>query len=238
MRSTLPSIWLTATTFSLLTAAIQITSPTKNAELPSSESVTITWTTVSSDPSRAKLVLVNMASGSGTGPLSVPLADDVDLSAQKITVTLPEDAKTAEGYQFNFVSVEKGNAGGILAQSEMFEVVPSSGDNKSETTGTKTATATGTGSVTATATGTATGTGTATAATGASTTLRAVTVSGSSAAATGEVSASGTASGTTTTAAGSASASASSEATAGANKAVLQAGGLLALVAGVVAVVA
>ncbi|KAL2272030.1 hypothetical protein VTJ83DRAFT_1401 [Remersonia thermophila] len=101
--------------------AVQITSPTKDASVDFSSGVTVRWSTVSTDPSRARLVLVSMAAGHT--PFRRELSDDVDLSQGSLTVAPQADVAADSGYQFNFESVEPGNLGGILAQSPQFKVV-------------------------------------------------------------------------------------------------------------------
>ncbi|KAL2167331.1 hypothetical protein VTG60DRAFT_1401 [Thermothelomyces hinnuleus] len=101
--------------------AIEITSPSKNDVVDPSKGVTVKWTTVSTDPDRAHLVLVNMAAGHT--PFTKDLGE-VDLSTGSYTVKekdIPDDS----GYQFNFESDEPQNTG-ILAQSAQFEVKSSS----------------------------------------------------------------------------------------------------------------
>ncbi|KAL1837315.1 hypothetical protein VTJ49DRAFT_4037 [Mycothermus thermophilus] len=127
MRTTTTT--LTTTLLSLLTTyahAIQITAPTKDASVNLSHGVAVSWTTVATDPSRARLVLVNMAAGHT--PFRRDLGD-VDLALGSLIVA-PQDGVTAQGgYQFNFESVQTGNLGGILAQSAQFKVVAAAADD-------------------------------------------------------------------------------------------------------------
>ncbi|GAB1321044.1 hypothetical protein MFIFM68171_11254 [Madurella fahalii] len=97
--------------------AIQITSPAKGDLVDPSSGITVSWSTVSTDPSRAHLFLVNMAAGHN--PFSKDLGE-VDLSKGSIVVS-EKGVPDNEGYQFNFQSNAAGNTG-ILAQSEQFEV--------------------------------------------------------------------------------------------------------------------
>jgi hypothetical protein len=137
--------------------AVQITSPSKNDVVDPSEGVEVKWSTVSTDPARAKLILVNKISGHS--PFTKDLGE-VDLSAGSITIT-EKDVPSDGGYQFNFESVDKSNTG-ILAQSEQFEVTESEktddeDDNESSSTSAATTAAT-TSSVVRTATLTSTAT--------------------------------------------------------------------------------
>ncbi|KAL2189248.1 hypothetical protein L209DRAFT_270943 [Thermothelomyces heterothallicus CBS 203.75] len=101
--------------------AIEITSPSKNDVVDPSKGVTVKWTTVSTDPDRAHLVLVNMAAGHT--PFTKDLGE-VDLSTGSYTVK-EKDIPNDSSYQFNFESDEPQNTG-ILAQSAQFEVKSSS----------------------------------------------------------------------------------------------------------------
>jgi hypothetical protein len=193
--------------------AIKITSPAKNDVVDPAAGVTIKWTTVSTDPSRANLLLVNMASGHT--PYSKDLGE-IDLSKGSITVT-QKDVPDDEAYQFNFESVEENNTG-ILAQSEQFEV--KAGEKSTDEASTSSASSTATtakSAVTSAATNSATGSSTA------STASTLTTVSSS---ATGSA---------TTTATRTASSSLSTGAAAPTGLAVQ---GVLALAVGVAAVLA
>jgi hypothetical protein len=222
MRSSFTTVLLAAAIAHV--QAIKITSPSKNDELDVSKGVTVEWSTVSTDPTTAHLVLVNAASGHT--PYTKDLGE-VKLSTGSITVTV-KDVPADEGYQFNFESVDKLNTG-ILAQSEQFEVEASDDeDNTSSSTGATT--------IKTSATKTAASTGTnASATTLSQATISATGTESSSADAT--ASATGTKSGsagTTGTATGTAAPSASTGAAVG--QAVQ--GGMLAFVAGVVALMA
>ncbi|KAK4171254.1 hypothetical protein QBC36DRAFT_350477 [Triangularia setosa] len=99
-----------------MAAAIQITSPSKNDVVDLAAGVQVKWSTVNTDPSTAHLFLVNMASGHT--PYSKDLGE-VDLSTGSLLVSekdVPEDG----AFQFNFQSLKQNNMG-ILAQSEQFE---------------------------------------------------------------------------------------------------------------------
>jgi hypothetical protein len=120
--------------------AIKITSPSKNDVVDPSKGVTVKWSTVNTDPTRAHLMLVNMASGHT--PFSKDLGE-IDLSAGSFEVS-EKDVPSDAGYQFNFESTATQNTG-ILAQSEQFEVKASSSDDDDEETSTS---ASGTASAT------------------------------------------------------------------------------------------
>ncbi|AEO57255.1 hypothetical protein MYCTH_2314976 [Thermothelomyces thermophilus ATCC 42464] len=173
--------------------AIEITSPSKNDVVDPSKGVTVKWTTVSTDPDRAHLVLVNMAAGHT--PFTKDLGE-VDLSTGSYTVK-EKDIPNDGGYQFNFESDEPQNTG-ILAQSAQFEVKSSSSaqdeDEKSSSSAASASTTvqsvtsadTSTGSettVTGTATTLTTSTGSASETTGASRTASASSVTSTAAAA-------------------------------------------------------
>jgi hypothetical protein len=194
--------------------AITITSPSKNDVVDLSAGVTLKWSTVSTDPTSAHLVLVNMAAGHT--PYSKDLGE-IDLTKGSLVVTekgVPNDA----GYQFNFESVSTQNTG-ILAQSEQFEVKASGDDDESSSSTSASATETKTSETTSKAT-TASSTGTTAAVTGTATTLSTV-----SSAASGSATRTGPASSTSTGAAAP-------------TGMAVQGGSLIALVAGVAAVLA
>ncbi|KAK4150698.1 Ser-Thr-rich glycosyl-phosphatidyl-inositol-anchored membrane family-domain-containing protein [Chaetomidium leptoderma] len=201
--------------------AIKVTSPSKNDVVDPSKGVTVKWSTVNTDPTRANLVLVNMASG------HAPFKKDfgmVDLSSGSFVVT-QDDVPADEGYQFNFESTATQNTG-ILAQSEQFEVQHSGDDASSSTT---TGTAKTTAHTTA-KTSVTTVTSSGTTATETDSTMTTV----SSASKTATESETGSQTGSET---GSATSSASTGAAAPTGMA-MQGGSLLALIAGVAAVLA
>lgn len=191
--------------------AITITSPSKNDVVDLSAGVTVKWSTVSTDPTSAHLVLVNMASGNT--PYEKDLGE-VDLSKGSLVVT-EKDVPADEGYQFNFESVATQNTG-ILAQSEQFEVKASSGDDDDDESSSSSATS-------ATVTKTVSTTVSVTAST--STGVTATTLSTASSAA-------------TESASRTAAATSSSSGAAAPTGMAVQGGSLLALVAGVAAVLA
>ncbi|KAK4227780.1 hypothetical protein QBC38DRAFT_183757 [Podospora fimiseda] len=116
MRST--TAFFSALFAAASTSAIQITYPTKDETLPLSQGIKVKWTTVSTDPAKAHLFLVNMASGHT--PFSKDLGE-VDL-ARGSFVVVEQDIPSDSAYQFNFQSVDENNTG-ILAQSAQFAVV-------------------------------------------------------------------------------------------------------------------
>ncbi|ESZ96370.1 hypothetical protein SBOR_3253 [Sclerotinia borealis F-4128] len=97
--------------------AINITSPSTNGEWDLSKGAqTITWTSVSTDPTTVDIYLVHMASNP---PLSDKLFTNVDITKGSESVSnlqLP----TGGNYQINFVSPDKPEQ--ILAQSQQFTV--------------------------------------------------------------------------------------------------------------------
>ncbi|KAL2015648.1 hypothetical protein VTK56DRAFT_5069 [Thermocarpiscus australiensis] len=226
MRSHLLPSALLAATCAYFAQAIKIESPGKGAVVDPAKGVTVKWSTVSTDPSRAQLVLVNMAAGHT--PFSKDLGE-VDLSKGSIVVTekgVPDD----EGYQFNFEGVDAGNTG-ILAQSEQFEV-KGGGDadenTSSAASSSASASTSATGKTSATASGSTSASATNTATLTVPTTLT-TAVSSATQTGTATTQGSGTATGS--------SAAATSTAGAPSGNAV-QGGSLLALVAGIVAVMA
>ncbi|KAK3494207.1 uncharacterized protein B0T23DRAFT_103415 [Neurospora hispaniola] len=203
--------------------AIQITHPKKNDVVDPSSGVEVTWSTVSTDPKSAHLVLVNMASGHT--PYSKDLGA-VDLTKGSVIIS-EKDVPNDSDFQFNFQSVDPLNQG-ILAQSEQFEV-KNSDDDKKETTKSAAATQTTAAATLVTASDSAAATATSAAASSddESSSSAAVSVSGASTLATVTGSATATASGT---------ASATHAPTAAAGK--VESGSLLALAVGLVAVLA
>jgi hypothetical protein len=95
-----------------------VNSPAKGAKIDLSEKNTITWSSVSTDPSTFTLALVDQTTmGSIVIDAKVTTSDDkFDLT----NVVAPPGAK----YKFNFLSNDPLN-NGILAQSETFEIVKS-----------------------------------------------------------------------------------------------------------------
>ncbi|KAH6627394.1 Ser-Thr-rich glycosyl-phosphatidyl-inositol-anchored membrane family-domain-containing protein [Chaetomium tenue] len=212
--------------------AIKITSPSKNDVVDPSKGVTVKWSTVNTDPSKAHLVLVNMASG------HIPFSKDlgeVDLSTGSFKVS-EKDVPSDEGFQFNFESTETQNTG-ILAQSEQFEVKSSASDSDDdEEKSSSSASASASASTSATASASSSSVTLTTTirtltqtftSTGSDTTVTGTTVTTSTGTPTGN-------SGTQTESA----TSSTSEGAAAPTGMVVQGGSLLALVAGVAAVLA
>lgn len=208
--------------------AIKITSPSKNDVVDPSKGVTVKWSSVNTDPSKAHLVLVNMASGHT--PFSKDLGE-IDLSSGSFKVS-EKDVPSDEGYQFNFESTETQNTG-ILAQSEQFEVKSSASDSDDDEKSSSAASSATSVSVSSsssaaltttvkTLTHTFTSTGSDTTITGTATTL--TTSTGTPAANTGSQTETAT--------------SSTSDGAAAPTGMVVQGGSLLALVAGVAAVLA
>ncbi|KAH6839562.1 Ser-Thr-rich glycosyl-phosphatidyl-inositol-anchored membrane family-domain-containing protein [Chaetomium sp. MPI-CAGE-AT-0009] len=201
--------------------AVKITSPSKNDVVDPSEGVTVKWSTVSTDPSKAHLVLVNMASGHT--PFKKDLGE-IDLSTGSFEVE-EKDVPSDSGYQFNFESTETQNTG-ILAQSEQFQVKSTDNDDddddKSSSSATSAATSVSSSAAVQTLTQTFTSTGSDTTVTSTATTL--TTATGTAAQLTGTQ----TQSATSSTSAGAAAPTGM----------IVQGGSLLALVAGVAAVLA
>lgn len=201
--------------------AVEITSPSKNDVVDPSKGVTVKWSTVSTDPARAHLVLVNMAAGHT--PFTKDLGE-IDLSTGSLTIS-QKDVPSDAGYQFNFESTAAQNTG-ILAQSEQFEVKSSSSSHTDDYQSTSAAASSSSASAGTTAvrsmTSSLTSADSVTTITGASRTLATSTTD--AAAATGSETES--------------AASSSSTAAAAATGMASQSGSLLALVIGVAAVLA
>lgn len=204
--------------------AIQITAPGKNDEVDITKGVTVKWTTVSTDPTRANLVLVNKASGHTPFTLEI---GEVDLSKGSIVVT-EKNVPADEGFQFNFESLDELNTG-ILAQSEQFEIESPDNDSDDETSSSTAKTTAKTTSA-ASATETSTSDDAETTTDADSTETSAVPTTLTTASTTGTATDAPEGSGTATE-----SASTTASTGAAATQAV---GGVLALVAGVLAVMA
>ncbi|KAK3334368.1 hypothetical protein B0H65DRAFT_81097 [Neurospora tetraspora] len=205
--------------FATSALAIQITHPGKNDVVALNSGVQVTWTTVSTDPKSAHLVLVNMASGHT--PYQKDLGE-VDLTKGSVIVS-EDDVPNDSAFQFNLQSVVSQNAG-ILAQSEQFENKNAPEDDK--TTKSAAAQTTAAASTLVTASESASPTAGASESDSKSSSS-AVSVSGASTMATVTGSA-------TTTASGTASKTAAPTGAAG----KVQSGSLLALAVGIAAVLA
>ncbi|KAK3681127.1 hypothetical protein B0T22DRAFT_485691 [Podospora appendiculata] len=138
---------IAASLFAACVSAIQVSSPTKNEVVDlSSPGFKVTWSTVSSDPTKAHLFLVNQAGGHT--PYSKDLGE-VDLKSGSVTV-IEANVPADTGYQFNLQSVDPLNTG-ILAQSQQFEIKASddksSSSSAASTSTTSSATTSASGSV-------------------------------------------------------------------------------------------
>ncbi|KAL4907746.1 Ser-Thr-rich glycosyl-phosphatidyl-inositol-anchored membrane family-domain-containing protein [Aspergillus multicolor] len=127
-------------------SALQVTQPEKGAEIDPSDSFTVKWDSVSTDPSSFDLYLVNNAVYPS---VEKKIASDVDTSDGSYTVDSISGLEKAGGYQINLFSNEAHNTG-ILAQSEQFNVTGS--DTTSSSSSTTTPTSTSTSSSTSTST--------------------------------------------------------------------------------------
>ena len=115
MRSQL-STALLAATFALV-RAIQVTSPTKDQVADAAQDLTVQWVRAGGDPQHAHLELVNMAGGHT--PFNKDFGE-VDLTKGSFSISL-KDVPSDTAYQVNIKSVEPMNSG-ILAQSAQFTV--------------------------------------------------------------------------------------------------------------------
>lgn len=97
--------------------AIQVTSPNANSVWNLKSANTVTWTTVSTDPSTINIVLANQnANCAPTGTTQV-IKENVSTSDGKYEISGIPDVKDCAGYQINLVSTSNN---GILAQSAPF----------------------------------------------------------------------------------------------------------------------
>ncbi|KAK0609734.1 hypothetical protein B0T17DRAFT_501284 [Bombardia bombarda] len=218
MRSTIFSAVLLAAAV----RAIQVTSPTKDQEVDLAAGFDVKWSTVSSDPKKAHLFLVNMAGGHT--PYSKDLGE-VDLTQGSVKVVV-SGVPTDDTYQFNLQSIQEQNTG-ILAQSPQFEIAENDDDDDDDDT-TTTTSASSTTSATSTTSSSISGVtlispGSSTTVPTSAVTSAATTLATSTSATTGSVNGTSTTSSTT-------SASTGAAATQGAS--------LLALAIGLVAVLA
>lgn len=141
-------------------SAILVTSPAKDAQVDFSKDVTITWTSVNTDPSTFTLELVDQSN------VNSPIIINKDVKTSDDKYTLSNFvAPTGSTYKFNFISNDPENSG-ILAQSQSFEIVKSGESSSSSAS----ASASATDSTTSTSSGTAEPTVVTTAVTGSVTT--------------------------------------------------------------------
>jgi fibronectin type 3 domain-containing protein len=112
-------------------SALQITSPAQVQNLPvqyNNGSITVTWTTVSTDPSS-----FNVALSANGGQSSTQVAQNVPASAGSLDVSLVGVAP-GRNYQINFVAVPTPQNSGILAQSGQFEIRQGTGNTAASST--------------------------------------------------------------------------------------------------------
>jgi cobalamin biosynthesis Mg chelatase CobN len=106
-------------------SAILVTSPTKNEKVDFSKDVTITWTSVNTDPSTFTLELIDQNN------VDSPIIINKEVKTSDNKYTLSNfDAPTGSTYKFNFASNDPQNTG-ILAQSQTFEIVKTAAEESS-----------------------------------------------------------------------------------------------------------
>ncbi|BDD62800.1 hypothetical protein MPDQ_006099 [Monascus purpureus] len=199
------SIATSVLTFAAYSAAISITSPTKNEEVDFSEGVTVKWSSVSTDPSTFDLYLVNMHVYPN---VNTKIASGVKTSDGSYTIKGVSGITSGDDYQVNFLSDDPQNSG-ILAQSEQFSAEASS---SSTTAASSSSASTSTASSETTSTGSSTTLTVASTTSGSSTATGSSTSSGSSTFATSASSTgSSTSSATGTSSSGATHASSSAE---------------------------
>jgi hypothetical protein len=164
-------------------SAILVTSPAKDAKVDFSKDVTVTWTSVTTDPSTFTLELIDQSN------VDSPIVINKEVKTSDNKYTLSNFAAPTGGtYKFNFISNDPQNSG-ILAQSQTFEIVKtaesstSSTSSASETTTDSSSTAEPTVVTTA-----VTGSVTTTDSAGVTTTMKTVSSKTSTASATAETS--------------------------------------------------
>ncbi|RAK94017.1 hypothetical protein BO79DRAFT_241620 [Aspergillus costaricaensis CBS 115574] len=168
--------------------ALEVTSPKKGEDVDLSSSFTVTWDSVSTDPSTFDLYLVNNAV---YPTVEKKVASDVDTSKGSYTVSGLSGVTDGSGYQINLLSTSSTNSG-ILAQSEQFTV---EGASSSTTTASASMT-TSASSSSSSSTGTSTGTDTSSTSSSSSTGSSSITTASTS---TSSTSSSSTSKLTTTT---------------------------------------
>ncbi|KAL4878775.1 Ser-Thr-rich glycosyl-phosphatidyl-inositol-anchored membrane family-domain-containing protein [Aspergillus karnatakaensis] len=132
-------------------SALSVTEPKKNVEIDPSNSFTVKWDSVSTDPSSFDLYLVNNAV---YPPVDKKIATDVDTADGSYTIDGISGLTDGPGYQINLFSNEEHNTG-ILAQSQQWNVTVSDDSSSSSTTS---STSTSTSSSTSTESPSSTGT--------------------------------------------------------------------------------
>jgi hypothetical protein len=112
------------------TQALTITAPALDAKWDLSQTNTIEWTSVDTDPKNFTIVLVDHSSSSGAKQTEIKkLVDTADKKyAFSNFVATPGDK-----YQINFIGTEVSNQG-IIAQSQNFKVTKSGVATSSTTT--------------------------------------------------------------------------------------------------------
>ncbi|KAJ5404570.1 hypothetical protein N7509_004441 [Penicillium cosmopolitanum] len=107
-------------------AALSVDEPKKGAEIDSSKSFVVKWSSVESDPSSFDIYLVNNAIYPS---VEKKIATGIDTSKGSYTVD-DLDISAGHGYQINLLSDAKLNTG-ILAQSQQFNVTGDSHSSSS-----------------------------------------------------------------------------------------------------------
>ncbi|PWY91508.1 hypothetical protein BO94DRAFT_489266 [Aspergillus sclerotioniger CBS 115572] len=130
--------------------ALEVTSPTKGEDVDLSDSFTVKWSSVSTDPSTFDLYLVNNAVYPS---VEQKIASDVDTSKGSYTVTGLSGISDGKGYQINLLSDSTQNSG-ILAQSQQFNVEGSSSSSSTASASTTSASTSSSSSSTGTTTAT------------------------------------------------------------------------------------
>lgn len=118
----LSNTFLTFASLLATAAAVTIIDPKLDAKLDFSQSNTITWSSVDSDPDTVQIVL---ASASSSNISTVVIASSVKTSDNKYTFS-NFVAPVGDNYKINFLGTETDNQG-IVAQSQDFEVTKSGG---------------------------------------------------------------------------------------------------------------
>ena len=136
-------------------SALQLTSPTTTDAWDLSETNTIKWTSVSTDPTSFELVLVDKST---TPETQLKIADSVSTSAGQYELTnffvkgFQAEAETK--YSIKAISTDPKNKG-QLAESGTFNVTKSGAESSSSTTSAPTGTATSGGGSTSPTSGAA-----------------------------------------------------------------------------------
>ncbi|KAL7651845.1 hypothetical protein ACMYSQ_009176 [Aspergillus niger] len=132
--------------------ALEVTSPKKGEDVDLSSSFTVTWDSVSTDPTTFDLYLVNNAV---YPTVEKKVASDVETSKGSYTVSDLSGVTDGSGYQINLLSTSSTNSG-ILAQSEQFTVEGGSSSSSTTTASASMTTSASTSSSSASSTGTST----------------------------------------------------------------------------------